>query len=79
VSEYSIELSVDDYCADEAVEKMDPAEKRRVWERAREEFERKFRDEMGSVITLQLRGKGIKVTMCKRGHETFDWKEDGES
>jgi cytochrome P450 len=74
---HSVELSVEDWVADEAeVEEMGPAEKRAVWERAREEFERKFREEMGSVITLQLRGKGIKVRMCKRGHEMFDWKED---
>jgi cytochrome P450 len=74
--EHSVELSLDDYADEERVAAMTAAERRDAWDKAREEFERQFRDEMGTVITLQLRGKGVKVRMCKRGQELFDWKED---
>jgi cytochrome P450 len=73
---HSVELCVDEWAAGAELEAMDARARRGVWGRARERAERRFRDEMGTVITLQLRGEGVKVRMCKRGEERFDWKED---
>ena len=73
---HSVELSVDEWASEAEVADMDAAGRREVWERARAQFEQRFRDEMGTVITLQLRGEGVKMRMCERGEEMFDWKED---
>ena len=73
-SQYSVELSVDTYASEEEVEKMSEKEKRGVWEKAKAEVERQMRDDMGSVITLQLRKGSIGLRFVKRGNERFDWK-----
>ena len=73
-SQYSVELSVDAYASDEKVEKMSEKEKREVWDKAKAEVERQLRDDMGSVITLQLRKGDIGLRIVKRGNERFDWK-----
>ena len=73
-SQYSVELSVDAYASDEEVEKMSEKEKRGVWGKAKAEVERQMRDDMGSVITLQLRKGSIGLRFVKRGNERFDWK-----
>ena len=38
---------------------------------AKMESERKLKDELGTVITLQLKGKSIKVRVYERGRELF--------
>jgi cytochrome P450 len=67
----SVELSVDALASDEEVESMKTEERKEVWRKAKVEAERKLKDELGSVITLQFRGKGIKVRVVPRGKELF--------
>jgi cytochrome P450 len=67
----SVELSVDALATEEEVKDMDQEERRKLWREAKKEAERKIKDEMGSIITLQFRGKGIKVRVAPRGKEMF--------
>jgi hypothetical protein len=67
----SVELSVNAFAPEEEVESMDKEERKEVWKRAKAEAERKLRDELGSIITLQFRGEGIKVRVVPRGKELF--------
>ena len=73
-SQYSVELAVDAYASDEEVERMDGEERRNVWGKAKREVERQLRDDMGSIITLQLRKGAIGLRLVKRGKERFDWR-----
>lgn len=73
-SQYSVELAVDAYANDEEVETMDEVEKRKVWDKAKNEVDRQMRDDMGTIITLQLRKGAIGLKLVKRGKERFDWK-----
>ena len=72
-SQYSVELSVEDWATDEQVEKMDEISKREVWEKAKTKVERQMIYDMHSVITLQLRRGHISLRLVKRGKEIFDW------
>jgi cytochrome P450 len=70
---HSIELCTEDWANEEEVRRMEPEEKIRTWNKAKDEAERKIREEMGTVITLQMRGKGVKVRVCKKGDEIFNF------
>ena len=70
-STHSVELATDDFVSDEEVSKMGKAERKTVWRKAKQEAERKLKDELGTVLTLQLRGKGVRVRVCERGRELF--------
>ena len=70
---HSVELSVAP--SEDELAAMGGDEKKAVWLRARKEAELKLRDDMGTVITLQLRGEGVKVRVCPRGAEVFDYRE----
>lgn len=70
-TQYSVELAVDAYASDEEVEAMGEEGRRGVWEKARGEVERMMREEMGSVITLQLRKGSIGLRLVRRGRERF--------
>ena len=72
-SQYSVELAVDAYATDDEVAKMSEREKKEVWRKAKEEVERQMREDMASVITLQLRKGSIGLRFVKRGRERFDW------
>ena len=72
-SQYSVELAVDAYATDDEVEKMSEREKREVWRKAKEEVDRQMREDMASVITLQLRKGSIGLRFVKRGKERFNW------
>jgi cytochrome P450 len=72
---HSIELSVDEFASEDEVAVADAVERKRFWESARRSAEQKLRDEMGTVITLQLRGEGVKVRVCPKGEEVFDYRE----
>lgn len=73
-SHYSVELAVDEYADDEGVERMSNVDRRQVWERAKNEVNRQMREDMGSIITLQLRKGAVGLRFVKRGLERFDWK-----
>lgn len=70
---YSVELAVDEWATDAEVEAMDTAQKQSVWEKARDKVETQLRDDMGSMITLQLRVGHIALRLVKRGEERFDY------
>jgi cytochrome P450 len=67
----SVELSVDALASEEEVESMNEEERKEIWKKAKVEAERKLKDELATVITLQFRGKGIKVRVVPRGKELF--------
>lgn len=71
LSQYSVELAVDEWASDEAVEAMAEAEKREVWEKARDKADFTWQNKMVSVITLQLRGASVPLRVVRRGKERF--------
>lgn len=71
---HSVELCVDEYSSEQEVEGMGTEERKAVWRKAKVEAERKIREEMGTIITLQMRGKGVKVRFCERGEERFGFE-----
>ncbi|KAL6714735.1 putative P450 monooxygenase [Lecanora helva] len=73
-SQYSVELAVDAFASDEEVAKMNQDEKKEVWQKAQKEVYRKLREDMASVITLQLRKGAIGLRLVKRGKEMFDFQ-----
>jgi cytochrome P450 len=73
---YSVELGVEEWATEEEVLEMSESERRNVWGKAKEEVHRKMQDEMGSIITIQLRGKPVQIRICERGSELFDWKDE---
>lgn len=68
---HSVELCVDEYASETEVGGMSEGERKETWTKAKMEAERKIREEMGTVITLQMRGKGVKVRFCDKGSERF--------
>ena len=74
-SQYSVELAVDAYASDTQVENMDEQAKFWVWDKARDEIHRKMNEDMGSIITLQLRKGAIGVRFVKRGKEIFNFND----
>ncbi len=72
-SRYSVELAVDAYVGDEEVEKMDGGARFEVWNRARDEANRQMNEDMGAIITLQLRKGAIGLRLVKRGEERFNF------
>ncbi|CAD6588879.1 MAG: hypothetical protein ASARMPREDX12_003522 [Alectoria sarmentosa] len=71
-SQYSVELAVDAYASDEDVQKMSDQEKFEVWSKARDEVNRQMNEDMGAIITLQLRKGAIGLRFVKRGKERFN-------
>jgi cytochrome P450 len=71
LSQYSVELAVDEWAADEAVEKMRLGEKRECWGRARDRADFTWQNKMVTVITLQLRGASVPLRVVRRGGERF--------
>lgn len=70
-STHSVELAADSSVNEEDVLMMGKEERKTVWGKAKKEAERKLKDELGTLLTLQLRGKGVKVRVCERGKELF--------
>ena len=72
-SKYSVELAVDEFASDAEVDRMDIAQKKEVWGKARDKVERQLNEDMGSIITLRLMKGHIPLRLVKRGHERFDF------
>lgn len=82
--EYSVELAVDEFSTSkkcnigptegpEATDRMGEAGKREAWEQAAAEVRRMLRDEMGWVVTMQLRNGRVPLRLVRRGRERFWW------
>jgi cytochrome P450 len=72
-TQYSVELTVDKWASDEEVKMMDPAEKKEVWGKERRRVMGLLRDDLISVLTLQLRNDVVPLRIVKRGSERFDF------
>lgn len=72
-SQYSVELAVDAYVSDDEVDKMTDQAKFEVWSKARDEVTRQMNEDMGAIITLQLRKGAIGIRFVRRGKERFDF------
>ena len=72
-SQYSVELAVDAYASDEQIEMMDEQAKFEVWGKARDEVNRKMNEEMGMLLTLQLRKSPVGLRFVQRGKERFNF------
>lgn len=81
--EYSVELAVDEFPMSEkyiaqmggpeVVGGMGQAGSRKIWEQAAAEVRRMLREQMGSVITIQLRKGKVPLRLVRRGKERFRW------
>ena len=74
-SQYSVELAVDEWASDEEVEKMDMAQRRVVWEKARNQARQQMGKGMRSRITIRIENGCVPVRVVKRGEERFDFKD----
>lgn len=74
-TQYSVELAVDEWATEEEVEQMNEKEREEVWRKAADRAWRLLRENMASIITLQLRGHTIPIRLVKRGEERlrFDY------
>lgn len=57
----------------DALEALGEEGKKEAWEQAATEVRRMLRDEMGSVITIQLRKGHVPLRLVRRGRERFWW------
>jgi hypothetical protein len=70
-SSHSVELVVDDWAGGERLENMTKEQRKDLWEVAAERANNTWRENMGVVITLQLRGTHIPMRFVERGKEMF--------
>jgi hypothetical protein len=82
--EYSVELAVDELPTSEkytaqagggpdAIEALGEEGKREAWAQAAAEVRRMLRDEMGTLVTIQLRKGHVPLRLVRRGKERFWW------
>lgn len=72
----SVELDVGPYVlSEDSLQSMSKSERRSVWMQARTEVERKLKEEMATTITIQLRKGPVKLRICERGREVFDFDD----
>lgn len=72
-TQYSVELAVDDFATDEEVEKMPKGgnERRELYQKAVDRANYYIKNEVATIITLQLRGVSVPIRLMKRGEERF--------
>lgn len=58
---------MDEWASDEKVERMGEVGRREVWGKAKKKVERMLVEDMGSVITLQLRKGFVGLRFVRRG------------
>ncbi|GAM85698.1 hypothetical protein ANO11243_037060 [Dothideomycetidae sp. 11243] len=83
---YSVELAVEEileapgwpFPGTEEVQEQQPmsetgdkAQRKRLWQKARDKANANFEDKMGTIITLQMRGARVPVRFVRRGEERF--------
>jgi cytochrome P450 len=70
-SQYSVELDVGEWASDEQLEAMAPQAREEVWQKAKRRLRRMMRENLGSVITLQMRKGKVPLRVVRRGAERF--------
>jgi len=76
LSQYSVELAVDDVASDEEVAQMSKAEKMRTWAKARDAADKVWQQKMQCMLTLQIRGGAVPLRVVRRHSERFSDVED---
>ena len=71
LSEYSVELAVDEWASTEEVARMAGQEKAKLWQKAAVTATWTLQNKTAVLITLQLRGAHVPVRVVKRGEELF--------
>ena len=72
-SKYSVELAVDEWASDEEIADMNQQRKKQVWNQARDKIENQMNEDLGSLITLQLRKGHFPLRLVERGSERFNF------
>ncbi|KAL2060710.1 hypothetical protein VTL71DRAFT_9351 [Oculimacula yallundae] len=71
-TEYSVELSVDQFASDEQVQAMNIDEKREVWEKAASTARESWQKKLRCAITVQLAPEGrVGMRFVRKGEEKF--------
>ena len=69
--DYSLELDVEYFASDEAVEKMTTEERTTVYEKAKADTRRVTREGIRHHLTMQLKKGRLALRLVKRGEERF--------
>jgi cytochrome P450 len=72
-TQFSVELAVDEFASDEEIERMPKGgkERREIYQKAINKAEHNLKENVGTIITLQLRGVSIPIRMVPKGEERF--------
>jgi len=73
ITQYSVELAVDDFATDEEVERMPKGgrARRELYAKAVNRSNDYLKNKVATIITLQLRGVAIPIRLMRRGEERF--------
>ena len=71
LTQYSVELAVDEWASDEELEKMTKEEKRATWKKAEEKGHWILQNKIGILITLKLYGAHVPLRFVRKGEERF--------
>lgn len=73
LSSHTVELGVERFASEAELAEMDSEEKKRVWDKARDEGNRTWQSKASMLMTLALRGDArVPFTVVKRGDEVFE-------
>jgi Cytochrome P450 len=70
-SQYSVELAVDEWAKDEEIASMTQAQKRVIWDKAREKAQDTLQSKLTCYITVQLNDTSIPLRFVGKGWERF--------
>ena len=71
LKDYSLELDVEDFASDDAVEQMTPEERKAVYEKAKARTRRVTREGIRHHLTMQLKKGRLALRLVRRGEERF--------
>jgi cytochrome P450 len=70
---WTVELDVSMYMSDEELKTASVEKKKEVWKKADQRARRLLRDDMGTIITIQMRSEKVPFRFVKKGMENFNW------
>lgn len=71
LTQYSVELAVDEWASDKEVKQMSETEKKVIWKKAEKKANSIWQTKMKAVLTLRIRGGYIPMRFVRKGEETF--------